>query len=134
MTKLVRPEHQLVHRALDEDLGPRVDRAGRLVEDQDPAVGQERPGDRQQLLLALRHVRRVVVEDRVVAVGQGPHEVVDVGRLGGLDDLLLGHVLAAVGDVLADRAVEQPRVLEDHPERRAQVVARHRAAVDAVDA
>ena len=59
--------------------------------------------------------------------------MVDVGRLGGLDDLLFGHVLAAVCDVLADRAVEQPRVLEDHPERRTQLVARHLAAVDPVD-
>ena len=87
------------------------------------AVGQERAGDRQQLLLALGHARRVVVEDRVVAVGQRPHEVVDVGGLGRRDDLLLGRVVAAVGDVLADRAVEQPRVLEDHPERGAQLVA-----------
>ena len=97
------------------------------------AVGQERAGDRQQLLLALRHVGRVVVEDGVVAVGQGPHEMVDVRRLGGLDDLVLGRVEPAVGDVLADRPVEQPRVLEDHPEGRAQRVARHRPAVDAVD-
>ena len=76
---------------------------------------------------------RVVVDDGVVAVGQGPHEVVDVGRLGGRDDLVLGGALAAVGDVVADRAVEQPRVLEDHPERAAQVVAGQLAGVDAVD-
>ena len=79
------PEHQLVHRALDEDLGARVDRARGLVEDEDPPVGEERPGDRQELLLALRHARRVVVEDGVVAVGQRPHEVVDVGGLRGGD-------------------------------------------------
>ena len=126
------PQHQLGHGALDEDLGPRVHGTGRLVEDEDAAVRQERPGDREELLLALRHARGVVVEDGVVAIGQGPDEVVHVGGLGCGDDLFLGRIFAAVGDVLADGAVEQPRVLEDHPEGRAQLVARHRRAVDAV--
>ena len=125
--------HQPGHRALDQDLGARVDRRRRLVEDEDRRVGEERPRDRQELLLARGQVRRVVVDDRVVAVGQRPHEVVDVGGLGGGHDLLVGRGLAAVGDVLADRAVEQPRVLEDHAERAAQVVAGHLARVDAVD-
>src|SRR4029079_17943508 len=44
-------QHQLVHGALDEDLGPRVDGARGLVEDEDPPIGKERPGDGQQLLL-----------------------------------------------------------------------------------
>ena len=126
MTNVVRPVHEPRHRALDEHLGARVDRARRLVEDEDRRVGQERAGDGQQLLLAGREVRRVVVDDRVVAVGQRPHEVVDVRGLGGRDDLVLGRALAAVGDVLADGAVEQPRVLEDHPERAPQVVAGQR--------
>ena len=86
--------HQPGHRALDEDLGPRVDRGGRLVEDEDRRVGEERAGDRQQLLLAGRQVGRVVVDDGVVAVGQRPHEVVDVGGLGGRDDLVLGGAVA----------------------------------------
>ena len=133
MTNVVRPLHQARHRALDEHLGAGVDRARGLVEDEDRRIGQERAGDRQQLLLARRQVGGVVVDDRVVAVGQRAHEVVDVGGLGGGHDLLLGRVLAAVRDVLADRAVEQPRVLEDHPEGAPQVVAGHVARVDAVD-
>ena len=82
--------HQRLHRALDEDLGPRVHRRGRLVEDEDRRVGEERPGDGQQLLLARGHVGRVVVEDGVVAVGQRPHEVVHVRGLGRGADRLLG--------------------------------------------
>ena len=87
MTKRRPALHQPGHRPLDEHLGARVDRARRLVEDEDRRVGQEGPGDRQQLLLARRHVRRVVVDDGVVAVGQRAHEVVDVGRLGRGEDL-----------------------------------------------
>ena len=125
--------HQSAHGSLDEHLGAGVDRGRRLIEDQDRRIRQECPGDREQLLLACGQIRRVVVDHRVVAAGQGTHEVVDMGRLGGRRDLVLGRAIAAVGDVLADRAVEQPRVLEDHPERPAQVVAGHLPRVDAVD-
>ena len=80
-----------------------------------------------------RDVGRVVVDDRVVAVGQRAHEVVDVGRLRRGEDLLLGRAVPAVGDVVADGAVEQPGVLEDHAERAPEVVAGQVAGVDAVD-
>ena len=89
MTNEVRPSISVLHRALDEDLGARVHGRGRLVEDEDRRVGEERAGDREQLLLAGRHVGRVVVEDGVVALGQRPHEVVDVGGLRGRDERLL---------------------------------------------
>ena len=46
------------HRPLDEHLGASVDRARRLVEDEDRRVGEERPGDREQLLLAGADRRR----------------------------------------------------------------------------
>src|SRR3954447_5550067 len=41
-----------VERALDQQLGRPVDVRGRLVEDQDPRVGEQRPRDRDQLALA----------------------------------------------------------------------------------
>ena len=126
-------QHQPGHGPLDEDLRARVHGARRLVEDEDPAVGQEGSSDRQELHLTLRHAGGVVVEDRVVPVGERPDEMIDMGGLGRGRDLLLRRIVAAVGDVLADRPVEEPRVLEDHPERGAKFVPRHRPAVDPVD-
>ncbi len=67
-------------------------------------VGQERPRDRDQLLLAGADARALVVDHGVVAVGQAVHEAVDERRLGGREDLLVGGVGAAVADVVADRA------------------------------
>ena len=58
------------HGVLDEHLGPRVDRARRLVEDEDRRVGQERSGDRHQLPLAGAEIAALVVDDGVVAVGK----------------------------------------------------------------
>ena len=57
------------HRVLDEYLGPRVDVAGRLVQDQDAGFGEERPGDGQQLLLAGGDAGCLPVENGGVAVG-----------------------------------------------------------------
>ncbi len=51
ITKLVRSRAQRRHRVLEQQLGAGVDRAGRLVEDQQRRVGEERPGDRDQLPL-----------------------------------------------------------------------------------
>ena len=63
ITKLVRVRPQRGHRLLDEHLGAGVDRAGGLVEDQDRRIGEERAGDREQLLLARADVAALVVDD-----------------------------------------------------------------------
>ena len=64
ITKLVRSRAQRGHRLLDQHLGAGVDRAGRLVEDQQRRVGEERPGDRDQLLLAGADVAALLVDAR----------------------------------------------------------------------
>ncbi len=69
-----------------------------------------------ELLLPGADDAALVVDERVVAVGQRVDEPVDVGRPGRLEDLLLGRLRVAVGDVLADRAAEQPGVLQHHPD------------------
>ena len=76
----------------------------------------------------------LVVDHGVVAVGERADEEVDVRGLGRLDDLLLGGVRVAERDVLADRALEQPRVLEHHADVGAEVVAAHVRDVVAVEA
>src|SRR5664280_3849591 len=49
-------------------------------------------------------------------------------------DLLFAGVFATVGDVLPNRAAEEPRVLENHAEGAAQVVSGELSDVDAVNA
>jgi len=55
------------HRALDLGLGRRIDARGRLVEDQDGGVDDQRARDAQQLALAKRQVLPALVEWGVVA-------------------------------------------------------------------
>ena len=55
-------------------------------------------------------------------------------RLRRVHDRLLARVVASVGDVLADRAGEEPGVLQDHPEHAAQRAALQVPDVDAIHA
>ena len=121
------------HRPLQQHLGAGVHRAGRLVQDQQRRLGQERPRDGDELLLAGADVAALLVDDGVVAVGEAAHEPVHEGGPGGGEDLLLGGVRPAVGDVVPDGAAEEPGVLEHHADPAAQVVAAHRGDVHPVE-
>ena len=55
---------------LDEPLADRVERAGRLVEDEDARVLEQHAGQRDALLLAARQLVAALADDRVVALGQ----------------------------------------------------------------
>ena len=57
-TIVVRPAAQRLERVLDQPLGLRVDRRGRLVEDQDRRIVHQGSREGQQLALADREVRR----------------------------------------------------------------------------
>src|SRR5699024_5838943 len=79
-------------------------------------------------------VRALVLDEGVVAVGEGVHEPVHEGGLRGGDHLLVGRVQPAVADVLPDGAAEQHRVLEDYPHPRPHGAAVQGADVHAVQA
>ena len=96
-------------------------------------VLQQHPGDRDALLLAARQPVAALADDRVVAVGQRRDEVVDARRPARLDELVVGGVGPGVAQVLADRVVEQVRVLHDEADRVAERLEREVADVVAVD-
>ena len=127
------PGHRLAQRLLDRLLGARVDRRGRVVEDEDARVGQQRARDGQALTLAARQRQAALADARVVALGQLGDEPVGLRPARGSLDLLARGVLARVGDVLGDRGAEQERVVVDDRDRapqRAQVDVAHVGAVD----
>src|SRR5699024_6802402 len=127
---------QFIHRLLDEHLSAGVDRAGGLVQDEDLGVGEEGPGDGQQLALPGGEGGRILVDDRVVSLGEGADELVDVGGPGGGEELLPGDLAAfghAVAKVLLDGPGEEPGVLEHHAGPGAQSGPGELADVDAVE-
>ena len=67
-----------VELGLDRLLGRGVERGGRLVEDQDRRILQQRARDRDALLLAAGELEPALADLGLVAVGQRHDEVVDV--------------------------------------------------------
>ena len=118
----------LFERALDEGFGLVVDRGGGFVEDEDGRVFEDGARNGDALTLSAGELLSALADDGVVALRQGHDEVVRFGDLGGFDDLLVGGIEGAVGDVLADGAVEEIDVLADKADGAAQVC---RAAVRA---
>ena len=100
-----------------------VERAGRLVEQQDRRAVVDGARDRDPLRLAAREPQAALADPRVVAEREALDELVRVRELRRPDDArLLG--LVAEGDVAADRVVEQVALLEheaDVPAERAVV-------------
>src|SRR5579884_2982797 len=65
-----------LQRPLDLILRGAVYGAGRVVEDQDARVGEQRPRDRQALPLAAGERHAALADHRLIAVGEGRDEVV----------------------------------------------------------
>ena len=127
------PLHDLLDRLAHQALRLAVERARRLVEDEDGRAADHRPRDGDPLALAAGQADAALAHHRVVAVRDLHDEVVRVGHAGGPHDLGLGHVVATVGDVVADRRVEQQRLLGDDAEEPAIGVLPQRPEVAPVD-
>src|SRR5262245_41176271 len=107
------PGKQRCHGRLNELLTLRVQVAGRLVEDQDLGRRQDGPGNGQALLLATRELDATLADKRFVLLGQSDNELVGVRAPGGVFDLRVRGIGAAVGDVVVYGTVEQTDVLLD---------------------
>src|SRR5690606_31635956 len=61
------------------------------------------------------------------------YETIDESGLGGFDDLVERGVGPPIGDVVPDRPLEQPGILEHHADLAAEVDPAHLRDVDAVE-
>ena len=114
------PAHDLAQRGVDLGLQARVDGRGRVVQQEQPGVGDQRPGQGHPLPLPAGKRQALLADHGVVALGEPLDELVGLRRLGRGDDLVLGGVRPAVGDVRPHRVGEQEAVLHDHADRGAQ--------------
>src|SRR5450756_302632 len=115
-----------------------IERAGRLVEDEDAGVAEE--GPRQGHLLPLADAQLLTLleplaQHRVVAGGEAADDFVGAGLSRRRHDagIVRRPVDVADPDVLARRELVLGVVLEDHAHLAAQVAGRELAQVDAVD-
>src|SRR5213080_4271617 len=103
--------HQAVDRLLYEALGLGVEGAGRLVEDQERWIAQQRPRDRDALALPAGEPRAALAQQGVVGLRELGDELVRVRGAGGAAYLLEREVTTAVRDVRIHRVVEQHGLL-----------------------
>ena len=108
--------HQVIHCFLDQHFCSCIYGAGRLIEDQDLRICEDRAGDRQKLFLTLRYVARLFVELHIIAARKCLHEAVYMGRFSRLYHFFICGIQFSVPDVLHDRAMEEPCVLKHHAE------------------
>ncbi|CDD41178.1 uncharacterized protein BN642_00507 [Collinsella sp. CAG:398] len=98
----------------DERIGLGVHGAGGIVQDQHLGVLQQRAGDAQALLLAARHVRAALLDIGVVLLREGLDELIGLGELAHLDELVVRGVRVAPAQVLLDGAAEEHVLLQHH--------------------
>ena len=111
-----------------------IDRAGAVVEDQDPGAEEQGPRDGQPLFLPAGKIRAAGLDTAVVTLGQGHDEFMGLGCFGGGHDVRFGGVRTAVADVVADGAGEKDGVLGNKSDRTQQGCLTEPPDVRAVDA
>src|SRR5205085_3439187 len=118
---------QTAKRVLDLALGADVDGARRLVEDQDPRVGEQRARESDELALAEREPEAALAELGGVALLELRHEIVCADGPRRRLDLPAGRLRPAERDVVGDAAGEQEPLLRDDAELPAQRLLPHGA-------
>ena len=108
--------HQPLQRRLHRRLGPRIQRACRLVEKKQPRIAQDRACDSDPLALATRQPHALFPYRRVIPVLERGDEIVSFGLLRGGDDLVLAGVRPAETDIVAHAGGEQRRLLRHQPD------------------
>ncbi len=112
--------HQPSERGLNLSFGLGVQGRGRLIEDQDRCVLQQRTRDRDALTLTARQQHAAIADHRIETGRLRADELRRVGCLGGSLDVLIGG-RASECDVVADAVVEQHDVLTDYGDLLAQI-------------
>src|SRR5699024_1146377 len=95
-------------------------------------IGHGRPGDGNQLPLALAQIGPVSGKHGLVAVRQTPNETVGVGQLRGGNTFFVSGVQSSVTDVVHDGSGKEVGVLENDSQRAAQIRLPDFVDIDAV--
>ena len=116
------PVGHLLHRGGDVRLGDEVEVRGRLVEQEEDRVDELGAGQRDQLALTGRQRPAALGQLVVVPAREAGDEVVRTDRPSRRLDLGVARLGPAVGDVVADRAREEERLLRHVAELVAELV------------
>src|SRR5207248_112762 len=105
----------------DDYFAFRVERAGRLIEDQNARVGEERSRNRQSLLLTAGQILGVFFKDRIIAARQSFDELISTGHACRLSYLLEAGVRFDAANIIPHGAAKQEIILQYDSDTRAQM-------------
>src|SRR5437879_2235675 len=98
--------------ALNLILGGAIDRAGRVVQNQDARIGQQGARDGDALALAARERHAALANLGLISFFEAHDKLMRLGVVRGLlDSLAIGLLTQAIGDILRDRTREEKDVL-----------------------
>src|SRR5699024_7044677 len=98
----------------DLGVGGGIDGAGRVVEDQDLGLFEQRARNAQTLLLAAGNVGAALLDVGLVLVGEALDKFIGAGLAAGVLQLFVGGVLIAPAQVFGNGAAEQLVLLQHH--------------------
>ena len=125
--------HERIHGTLDVLFGTRVHRACCFIQNQNVTIRQNCSRNSQKLSLTLADVACVLVDHKVVPTGKCLNEVMRAARLCRSFHLFIACVKAPITNVVANRAVEQPRILQNHAETRTNIGAAEFTHITPID-
>ncbi len=103
--------NQVGKRDLHQRLAFRVERRSGFIKNENGRVLEQRPGNGDALALSSGEAEALFADHRIVLFGKPLDEVVSQRRLGGRDHPAQRDIRLAIGDVVADRIVEENRLL-----------------------
>ena len=124
--------HQSIHTFLHQGFCTGVDGGGGFIQDHYRRIGYRRPGNGDQLPLALRKVGTVAGKLCIVAFRQAGDEAMGVGKLCRLDAFFVGGIQLAVADIIHHGAGEQVGILQHDTKAAAQVGLFNLVDIDAI--
>ena len=98
----------------DHSIGGGIHRGGRVVQNQNFRLLQQRTGNAQALLLTAGNIGTALLNAGIVAVGERGDKVVGAGKLTGMDQFFIGSLRIAPAQIFLDRTGEENVLLQHH--------------------
>jgi hypothetical protein len=84
----------------DERIGTGVDRAGRVVKNKYFGLFEKCTGNAKTLLLTARYVGTALLDEGIVALGEGGYEIVCLSETSSLDHFLVGSLFITPSEIV----------------------------------
>ena len=108
--------HQIVHRFLDHFFCTGINGTCRLIQNQDLRICKDCPCNCEELFLSLGYITCFFIQFHIVSSRKCLDETMHMCRLRCLNHFFLCRIQFSITDIVTDRTMEQPGILQNHSE------------------